>query len=137
MAANDDTKFVITHWTDQYDQFYTADDTFSILGEFDDLVEAQAFLRNSADRLRVEQLSQNASWRLMDIPNTGTTWLNNNNKVVDRAFFKVGDGTGFNSIYNYLELIELPKDASVDENLFNLERGAYVVRGYFEKRRKK
>jgi hypothetical protein len=34
-------------------------------------------------------------------------------------------------------LIELPKDASVDENLFNLERGAYVVRGYFEKRRKK
>ena len=137
MAINDDIKFVITHWTDEYDQFYTADDSFSILGEFYDLAEAQACLRDSANRLRVEQLSQHSGWRLMDIANTGTTWLNKNNKVVDRSFFKVGDGTGFNSIYNYLELIELPKETAIDENLFNLERGAYVVRGYFERRRKK
>jgi hypothetical protein len=132
-------KFIITHWTDEYDQFYTADDSFSILGEFDNLAEARACLNESVNRLRVEQLSQHSSWHLMDIANTGTTWLNKNNKVVDHSFFKVGDGTGFNSIYNYLEVIEVSADAAVDENLFDLERGGWavsVVRQYFETRRK-
>jgi len=133
-------KFIITHWTDEYDQFYTADDSFSILGEFDDLAEARACLSDSMNRLTAEQLSQHPGWHPMEIAKTGTTWLNKDNKVVDHRFFKVGDGTGFNSIYNYLEVIELPKDAVVDENLFNLERGGWavsVVRRYFEMQRKK
>jgi hypothetical protein len=133
-------KFLITHWTDEYDQFYMADDHFSILGEFDDLEEARACLIASVNRLTAEQLSQHPGWRLMETASTATAWLNKNNKIVDHSFFKVGDGTGFNSIYNYLEVIEVPKDAVVDENLFDLERGGWpveVVRMYFEKRRKK
>jgi hypothetical protein len=85
-------------------------------------------------------MSQHPGWHPMEIAKPGTTWLNKNNKVVDHGFFKVGDGTGFNSIYNYLEVIELPNDAAVDENLFNLERGGWavsVVRRYFEVQRKK
>jgi len=133
-------KYIITHWTDEYDQFYTSDDHFCVLGEFDDLAEAQACLRDSVNRLKAEQLSEHSSWRLMETASTGTAWLNKNNKVVDHSFFKVGDGTGFNSIYNYLEVIEVPADAVVDENLFDLERGGWpvtVVKNFFEKRRKK
>ncbi len=133
-------KYIVTHWTDEYDQFYTSDDHFSVLGEFDDLAEARACLSDSVNRLAAEQLTEHPGWRLMEIASTGTAWLNKNNKIVDHGFFKVGDGTGFNSIYNYLELIEVPADAVVDENLFDLSSGSWpctVVRMYFEKRRKK
>jgi len=40
---------------------------------------------------------------------------------VDLRSFQAGDGTNFYSMYNSLELIELPDDAVVDENLFDLQ----------------
>jgi hypothetical protein len=63
--------------------------------------------------------------------------VNKDNKIVDSRVFKVGDGTAFHSIYNNLEVIEVPDVAVVDETLFNLETGGYAVTGYFNKLRTK
>jgi hypothetical protein len=56
---------------------------------------------------------------------------------VGHGSFKIGDGTGFYSVSNYLELIELPKTAAVDENLFDLKDCGSEVRRYFDEQRKK
>jgi hypothetical protein len=137
-------KFVITRWIDEFDEFDGLTNHFSILGEFYDLAEARAYLSDNVNRLTAEQLSQHAGrtgWHLMSIQGQDLRPLdyrekgiNKNNKVVDHRSFKIGDGTGFNSAYNYLELIELPKDAGVDKNLFNLEHWhcEFAVRQFFE-----
>ena len=91
-------------------------------------------LRESVARLIAEQLEKHVGWRFIE--ERGSYFpVNKNKKIVDSRDFKVGDGTAFHSIYNNLEIIELPDGARVDENLFNLETGGYAVTGYFDKRR--
>jgi hypothetical protein len=137
-------KYVITQWVDEFD-YDGMTCSFSILGEFYDLVEARAYLAESVNRLTLEQLSQRAAepgrrWHLMSIRGKKRPQyyrVNQNNKVVGHGSFKIGDGTGFYSLYNYLELIELPKAAAVDENLFDLRDCGFEVRQYFNEQRKK
>ena len=127
-------KFVITHWTDEFD-LDGVENHFAILGEFHDLAEARTYLNGCVDRLTAEQLGQHTSWHVMSIQGKErAVWkrVNKNNTVVDFRSCKVGDGTNFFSIYNYLELIELPDDAVVDKNLFDLEHCELAVRSYFE-----
>jgi hypothetical protein len=133
--AKQNVKFVITQWKDDFD-YDGLTNYFSVLGEFSDLAEARAYLNDSVDRLTVEQLNEHAGepgWGFRSIEGKETPWdrVNKNNKVVDYRSFGIGDGTGFNSIYTYLELIELPKDAEVNEKLFDLEDCGYEVRRYF------
>ena len=129
-------KFLITNSIHEYDTNDTSDDGFSILGEFHDLAEAQAYLNNCVNPLIDEQLSQHPGWHLMGMEGQYFPG-NKNNKVVDQRGFKIGDGGYCNSIYNNIQLIELPDDAVVDENLFQAEYGGYPVRAYFERLRKK
>ena len=144
MGSGSDTKFVITQWIDEFDEFDGLSNSFSVICEFHDMAEAQAYLNDCVNRLTAEQLSQHAGrtgWHVMSIGGQEQGpleyWnreVNKDNKVVDHRSFKIGDGTGFNSVYDYLELIELPKDITVDETLFNLEHWhcEYAVRRFFE-----
>ena len=126
-------KFVITHAITEFDPF-DMERSFSIVGEFPDLAGAQACLNESVARLTAEQLGKHAGWRFIE--ERGSYFpINKYNKIVDGKDFKVGDGTAFHSIYNNLEIIELPDGALVDENLFNMEIGGYAVTGYFDKLR--
>ncbi|HXP68760.1 MAG TPA: hypothetical protein VOA88_05710 [Candidatus Dormibacteraeota bacterium] len=128
-------KFVITHAITEFDPS-DMERSFSILGEFHGLAEAQAFLTESVARLTTEQLENHPGWRLIE--ERGSYFpVNKDNKIVDSRVFKVGDGTAFHSIYNNLEVIEVPDVAVVDETLFNLETGGYAVTGYFNKLRTK
>jgi hypothetical protein len=135
----DHVKYLITHWIDEFD-YDGMTSRFSILGDFHDLAEARACLNGCVDRLTAEQISQHAdsvspSWHVMSIKGKECPlWyrVNKNNTVVDLRSFTVGDGTGFNSIYNYLEVIELLDDAVVDKNLFDLEDCGFEVGRYFD-----
>jgi hypothetical protein len=128
-------KLVITHAITEFDPS-DMERSFSILGEFQDLAAAQACLNESVARLTAEQLKNHSGWRLIE--ERGSYFpVNKNNKIVDSRVFKVGDGTAFHSIYNNLEVIEVPDGAIVDETLFNLETGGYAVTGYFDKLRTK
>lgn len=128
-------KIVITLWTSEIDPFYTGDESFSVMGEFLDLPAAQAYLNDNVDRLIAEQLSQHPGWRLTEQGQSdqGLSGLRGlkDNKVVYRRHFGVGDGTCLHSIYFHFLLIELPSDAVVDENLFDLVTCGYFVRPYF------
>jgi hypothetical protein len=128
-------KFVITHAITEFDPF-DMERSFSILGEFDGLADAQACLNDSVARLMAEQLENHSGWSFIE--ERGSYFpVNKNNKIVDSRIFKIGDGTAFHSIYNNLEVIEVPDAALVDETLFNLETGGYAVIGYFNKLRTK
>jgi hypothetical protein len=115
-----------------------SDETFEVLGEFLDLSSAQAYGLANTDRLIAEQLSRHDGWRLLDQRQAGLTGLRGlkDNKVVDHKYFVVGDGTLLHRVSASLILIELPADAVVDENLFDLVTSDYVVRQYFERLRK-
>jgi hypothetical protein len=132
-------KFVLTQWTDEFD-YDGLSNTFSVLGEFCGLAEAQAYLDDSVSRLPVERLKEReqdglSNWRLMSIDGKEQpSWyqVNKGNKVVDHRSFKIGDASGFNSVYTYLELIEVPADVEVCEGLFDREACGFEVRSYFE-----
>jgi len=132
-AAEAPLKFVITQWRDEFD-FDGLANSFSILGEFQELAEAQAYLHDSANRLIAEQLREHPGWqrRIMDGKEHAWDRVNKNNKVIEYGSFGIGDGTGYNSIYTYLELIELPADVGVDEKLFDVEYCRYDVSRYFK-----
>ena len=53
-------KFVITQWKDDFD-YDGLTNSFSILGEFNDLAEAKAHLNDSVNRLTFEQLSEHVT----------------------------------------------------------------------------
>jgi hypothetical protein len=135
--------FVLTQWVDDFD-YDGLTNTFSVLGEFCDLAEAQAYLDDSVSRLAVEQLEEHnsdslSSWHLMGIEGKERPpWyqVNKGNKVVNRRSFKIGDGSGFNSIYTYLELIAIPENVEVDETLFDVVNCGYEVKSYFARRQK-
>jgi hypothetical protein len=126
-------KFVITQWNDEFDYDGLTND-FCILGEFRELAEAQACLHESVNRLAAERLSEHPGWqrRIMDGKEHAWDRVNKNNKVIEYGSFGIGDGTGYNSIYTYLELIELPADVGVDEKLFDVEYCRYEVSRYFK-----
>jgi hypothetical protein len=136
--AETPVKFVITQWNDEFD-FDGLTNDFCILGEFRELAEAQAFLHESVNRLAAERLTEHPRWerRIMEGKEHAWSRVNKNNKVIEYGSFGIGDGTGYNSIYAYLELIELPGDAEVDEKLFDVESCRYEVRRYFEAELKK
>lgn len=117
------------------------EDNFSILGEFHDLAEARAVLNVTGDRVLAEQMGQHVDWRILDdrglqsYPSPSS--VNRHNKVAASRYFEIGDGSLYNGISTVLELVELPDDTVVDENLFDLEYCGYCVRKYFANLRKK
>jgi hypothetical protein len=137
----DDMKYLLTLWTKEIDANDTGDETFEVLGEFPDLASAQAYQSADMDRLIAEQLRGRAGWRLIDqrqsyMGLTDLRGLKDNTVVADHQYFRIGDGSYENSISASLILIELPPDAVVDENLFDLLHCDYVIKPFFEKLRK-
>jgi hypothetical protein len=61
--------------------------------------------------------------------------VNKDRRVLARESFEVGDGTGFNSTYTYLEVIGIPEEESVNGALFNLKDCDLEVRRYFDSQR--
>ena len=134
----DSKKFLITLWADEYDSDGLTNE-FAVLGEFHDLAQAELHLEGLTARMLREGLVVHSSWHAMDITgkeSPGFYIVNRNNKVLKCRSFKIGDGTGFNSRYTYLELIELPGDAVVDEKLFDLKNCAWEVRAWFNNPRR-
>lgn len=134
-----DTKFVITLWKDEFD-YDGLTSEFSVLGEFRDSLKAHGQLKSIAARLMIEQLNAHTEWHVMAMGAKkcpAYDRVNKNNNVLDCASFKIGDGTGYNSSYSYVELIEVPRNSKVDENLFNLEDCGFEVRRFFDSLRTK
>ena len=126
-------KYVITVWKDDFDIDGLTND-FSVLGEFYDLPEAEAQLKYMAGRFVLEELDQHSDWHVMDISGRPQHYqVNKSNNVLQRSSFKIGDGSGFNASYTYLELIEIPPHATVNESLFDLKNCGYEVRRYFKR----
>jgi len=133
-------KFVMTQFGHETDISGLAD-FFSILGECRDLAEAHALLNDTGDRVLAEQLGQHSDWHIVEdrglqsYPSPSS--VNRHNKVAASRSFEIDDGSRYNVISTVLELVELPDDTVVDENLFDLEHCGYCVRRYFENLRMK
>jgi hypothetical protein len=130
-------KYLVTLWKDLFDYDGLTND-FAIMGEFDCLEDAKAQLKPLAEQLMAKELAENPGWTSMDISgkaNPPWSKVNNNRRVLACEAFKVGDGTGFNSTYVYLEVIEIPRDEPLSEGLFNLKDCGYEVRSYFHGQR--
>lgn len=132
-------KFLITLWRDEFDYDGLTSD-FSILGGFDNLADAETSLKEMARNMVVEQLNVHPGWYVMDIKGKERPQydrVNRNNTVLECESFKIGDGSGYNSAYSYLELIELMAKTKVDENLFDLKNCRFEVERYFASLRRK
>ena len=128
-------KYLITLWKNEFD-YDGLTSEFSVLGEFYDLKDTQARLKELSNELLAELLREHTDWRVVDIGRKEHRKfydrVNSNSKVVGRSSFKITDGGGYNSLYNYLELIELAEDTQVNENLFDLEHCGFEVKQYFD-----
>ncbi len=129
-------KYIITLWQNFYDfEGLTCD--FSIEGTFDDLANAKSVIPDLSRKEIDKQLSENKGWGLMNVGGKKqvlfSDGVNKNNKVVHSHQFKTGDGSGYNSIYSYYEVIEIPQDAEVNKELFNMDSCEWEVKSYFDK----
>ncbi len=134
-------KYLITLWKEMYD-YDGLTDEFRVDFETVSLDDADKKIVQLADTAVEEGLKNNAGFFSMEVDSfkKSPRWtkVNKNNKVIKSEVRKIGDGSGYYSIYYYFELLEIPKDKKVDENLFNSD-GSFVdgnqeVRNFFKDR---
>jgi hypothetical protein len=128
-------KYLITLWEDSFDIDGLTNE-FAILGEFNRLEDAKSRLKPLAEQLMAEELAKYPGWFPMEL-RVAPKWCEVNIRdVLAREAFKVGDGTGFNSTYVYLEVIGTLADEPVSANLFNLKNCRPELEDYFRKQKR-
>jgi hypothetical protein len=127
-------KYLITLWKDCFDIDGLTND-FAIVAEYGCFDDAKSQLKPLANDLIAKELFENPTWFPMDNhqANEKSRWYNvNNRRVLARESFKVGDGTGFNHTYGYLEVIGISEGEPVNETLFNLKDCGFEVGRFFD-----
>ena len=128
-------KYLITLWIDWYDYDDCVLQDFSIEYETTNLHEAIRKLDKIARQKVNEGLKEFQNFSIAQAPPERKSLLEDvdrDNKVIRKARRKIGDGSGHTYIYYDFDLIQVPAEAKVDENLFNLENCQQEVRSFFE-----
>jgi len=130
-------KYVVTLWQNMYD-YDGLTCNFFVIGTFDNLGNAKVFVNDKSQNEMDDQLKKNNGWGIMEVGEktqsiTGEG-VNKNNKIVYSHESKTGDGTGYNSAYNFYEVIEVPEETIIDKHLFNTADCEWEVSDYFDKK---
>lgn len=119
-------KYVLTLWTDWYD-YDGLTQSFKILLETDSREEVLTQAPIHLDRFIQNELKERDSWseEYFDPrkrPGCGACPPrippNANNNVIESYRRKVSDGTGYNSTYYYLDVVEFPDGVTIGPELF-------------------
>ncbi len=127
-------RYIITQWTEEYD-IDGLMDNFWVLGDFEDRSSAFVCAVTKTETFVRDQLDVKIGWNPVvrdDASRSSYSKPNKLNKVVFSRSASRRDTTGYDSIYVFIEVIEVPYDTVVDERLFNRECGWEVLQ-YFEK----
>ena len=130
-------KYIVTLWQNIFD-YDGLTCNFSVEGVFNLFEEAIKFIVNTSKTEVDKQLKENSDWGIMEFSDKTKSifneGVNKNNKIVYSYKIKTGDGSGFNSIYNFYEVIEVPQEVVIDRNLFNMNDCKSEVDSFFIKR---
>jgi hypothetical protein len=95
---------------------------FFVKGVFNFLEEAIKFITITSKEEVDEQIKKNENWKIMEFgdktQNMFGRGVNKDNKIVYSYNLKTGDGSGYNSAYNFYEVIEIRQEDVIDRNLF-------------------
>jgi len=134
MSTGSGKRRLVTRWIQDFDRDGLTEE-FAILLETDDLERAKAVLPAEAQRFVAKALSGNPGWKRLDIDlgaRPSSSDPNKSNAVVHSLAAMVGDGTGFNSMKLYLDVVEIPAGISVDAELFNPAGCRFEVETFFK-----
>ena len=128
-------RYLITLWIEWYDYNENILQKFSIEYETADLDGANRKLDKIVKETLNEGLKEFEDFAIKKISTSRRPILvnvNKNNKVIRKERRKIGDGSGYNYIYYDFDIIEIPAEKNVDENLFNLKNCEQAVKSFFQ-----
>ncbi len=127
-------RYVVTQWTKEFDIDGLSND-FAVLGNFEDRCSASVCAVTEMETRIREVFETKIDWHPIERDSQVKLSIqdpNKFNKVVFSKAISRHDKTGYDSLYMYIEVIEVPYDSVVDERLFNRECG-WEIRRFFEK----
>jgi hypothetical protein len=127
-------RYIVTQWTDEHDIDGLVSD-FSVLGNFEDRCDAFVCAVTEIEARIRKQLETKEDWKpLIRDGEVHPPYqkVNKLNKVVFAKSASRHDNTGYDSTHIYIEVIEVPYDSVVDEQLFNRDCG-WEIHNFFEK----
>ena len=127
-------KYLITLWVDWYG-YESLMTKFSIECETNNLKDAKLALDRIAREIVNNGLKEFDDFAIMKVPSERKSILedvNKNNTVIRKERRKIGDGGKYNAVYYDFDLIKVPYNARVDENLFNLQNCEKEVKSFFK-----
>ena len=127
-------KYLITLWVDWYG-YENLMTKFSVEYETTNLKDAKLALNKIAREIVNAGLKEFDDFAIMRVSSERKSLLedvNKNNKVIIKEHRKIGDGGKYNAVYYDFNLIKVPYNAKVDENLFNLQNCEKEVKSFFK-----
>ena len=129
-------KYVLTLFIDEYD-IDGLTQSFSVECETGDLAEAREKMHKAAYVRARDDLKRPGSVNLRqrNFPEDKHpifAHVNRNNKVVDQKRVWLWGPYGYDNVYYYYDIIELPEGAEVDERLFDCGYCEYEVKKFFK-----
>ncbi len=127
-------RYVVTQWTEEFDIDGLGND-FAVLGDFEDRCTAYIHAVTEMEARVRERLETKEDWNPLERDDQVRPPFqspNKFNKVVLSKSASRRDKTGYDSLYIYIEVIEVPYDAVVGERMFNRECG-WDVHYFYEK----
>jgi|GEM_PF-881379 len=127
-------RYVVTQWTAEYDIDGLYND-FAVLGDFEDRCSAYVHAVTEMETRVRERLETKEDWNPLERDDQVRSPFESPNKFNKVVFSKSAsrrDTTGYDSIYIYIEVIEVPYDAVVGERMFNRDCG-WDVHYFYEK----
>ncbi|MBF0105537.1 MAG: hypothetical protein HQM16_09460 [Deltaproteobacteria bacterium] len=128
-------RYAVTKWVRDFDCDGVTEE-FAIVGETNKLEKAKELLVSHGSALIKNELAGHSNWKPIDIEQNARPIVggdpNKSNTIVYQAAHKIGDGTNINSIYFFLDVIEVPLNAPVEPAMFNLAECKSEVEAFFK-----
>lgn len=130
------SRYAVTLWVEDFDYDGLTND-FALLGTYEDLCAASICAVTEMEKFVRERLDVKTDWNPVlrdDSMRTAFTSPNKYNKVVfSRSASRKGPD-GFDSLYGFIEVAEVPYETVIDERVFNVrETGGYEVFRFFNR----
>ncbi len=133
------SRYVVTKWVEQFDIDGLMND-FAVIGEFDDRGDAMVGAVSEIESVIKNQMDVKTDWHPVERDeNTRPPFRSPNqfNKVVFSKRASRRDKTGYDSMYVFIDVIEIPYAAVVGEHLFGAREGGWDVHHFFDKQTEK
>lgn len=129
-------KYVVTRFIEDYDPDGLTN-YFTILGIFFDREKAIEFSKAEILKFIKDKTKEDEGWLLWekDLEKRIMRDPNKHNKKIHSVSCKIGykEPNLLTWINVFIDVLEVPFDAKIDESLFNPDECGYVIRSYFER----